>query len=129
MKIITLLFLIIGTFSCSAQKDTRSLITGKWELIVEENHLSENEAEISLSGSVTKTETDDWKYETIFLFKSDSLHINRNGTVYKTTYKLKDSTLILDGRNFKIFNIDEKELILEENGLTDKRYIYRKKTD
>ncbi|MBZ9731646.1 hypothetical protein LB467_18320 [Salegentibacter sp. JZCK2] len=128
MNRIILILFFIGTFNCSAQEEAKLLLQGKWELVVEEKHLSENEAEIFYSGSVTKTESDDEKPKTYFVFKpSDSLHIIQNRTIHRTTYKVRDSVLFIGNNSFKIFQVSDTEVILQENGFTDKRYIYHRR--
>jgi antitoxin component YwqK of YwqJK toxin-antitoxin module len=111
---------------CQGQKkQNQTLILGTWELIEKEK---DEELSIFDFGD-SKSESNEKKEpEIILYFQEDGiLDFKQSGTSYKAKYSIKESTLQMGNRSYKIKKLTNEELIIEEvSDFLPQTFNYRK---
>jgi antitoxin component YwqK of YwqJK toxin-antitoxin module len=128
MKTRILLFILftVGVISSNAQPFDSEKLLGTWELSEKKNDL---DSDLTLNiGSSNKSKKD--IEEIILYFQNDNvLDFISSGTQFKAQYQLQDSILHLGNRTYKITNLSDDELVMEDQGdykITTTTYVYKR---
>ena len=124
----SILFIVtlLTPFLCIGQKGTyQTQILGTWELVENEK----NEELLIIDFGDTKPDKDEIEEPEIILFFQESgvLDFKQGGTNYKANYTIKETTLQMGNRSYKIKKLNKAELIIEEvSDFLKQTYNYRR---
>jgi len=111
-RILFFLAILTPTFSIGQQTDKQSLILGTWELIEKEK---DEELDVFDFGD-SKPDSDEKKEPEIILYfqENGDLDFRQSGSNFKAKYSIKETTLQMGNRSYKIKKLTNEELIIEE---------------
>jgi hypothetical protein len=110
-QILLFIFFTAGVISTNAQPFDSEKLLGTWELSEKKNDL---DSDLTLNiGSSNKSKKD--IEEIILYFQNDNvLDFISSGTQFKAQYQLQDSILHLGNRTYKVTNLSDDELAMED---------------